>query len=91
MTGMGRGAGNCTTELLLSFLKNPKYDLRPVLDAITELFTPLRRKYEWGYIIPQMITGSLNLHPSSAIEFRKGPDKELYRKFFEQMMNELNV
>ena len=31
--GMGRGAGNCTTELLLSFLKNPKYDVRPLLDV----------------------------------------------------------
>ncbi len=91
VTGMGRGAGNCTTELLLSFLKNPKYDVRPVLDAITELFVPLRQKYEWGYIIPQMITGSLNLHPSSAIDFRKGPEKDMYRKFYEMMMNELNI
>lgn len=91
VTGMGRGAGNCTTELLLSFLKNPKFDVRPVLEAITELFVPLRQKYEWGYIIPQMITGSMNLHPSSAIEFRKTPEKDQYRKFYEMMVNEINL
>ena len=31
MGGMGRGAGNCAMELLLGFLKNPKYDIKPVL------------------------------------------------------------
>lgn len=87
VSGMGRGAGNCTTELLLGFLKNPKFDIRPVLDAITELFLPLREKFEWGYIIPQMITGALNLHPKDAIEVRKTEDKDNYRKFYERMMN----
>ncbi len=33
MAGLGRGAGNCQTELLLGFLHNPKYRLRPVLSA----------------------------------------------------------
>ena len=88
VSGMGRGAGNCTTELLLSFLKNPKYDLRPVLDAIQELFLPLRDKYEWGYIIPQMITGMLNRHPQDAIAIRKTEDKDNYRKFYDHMMND---
>ena len=31
MMSMGRGAGNCAMELLLSFLKNPKYNVFPVL------------------------------------------------------------
>ncbi|MBF0254847.1 MAG: aldolase catalytic domain-containing protein, partial [Candidatus Omnitrophica bacterium] len=42
--GMGRAAGNCPTELLLGFLKNPKYDIRPVLDLISKEFIPLREK-----------------------------------------------
>ena len=86
VSGMGRGAGNCTTELLLSFLKNPKYDLRPVLDAIEELFLPLQSKYEWGYIIPQMITGMLNRHPQDAIAVRKTEEKDMYRKFYEHII-----
>ena len=88
VSGMGRGAGNCTTELLLSFLKNPKYDLRPVLDAYQELFLPLKEKYEWGYIIPQMITGMLNRHPQDAIAVRKTEDRDHYRKFYNHMMND---
>jgi 4-hydroxy 2-oxovalerate aldolase len=87
VSGIGRGAGNCTTELLLGFLKNPKYDIRPVLDAIEELFLPLKNKYEWGYIIPQMLSGSLNMHPEKAIQVRKTEDKDAYRKFYETLMN----
>ena len=30
MMGLGRGAGNCPMELLLGFLRNPKFKLRPV-------------------------------------------------------------
>ncbi|HZK22421.1 MAG TPA: aldolase catalytic domain-containing protein [Oscillospiraceae bacterium] len=87
VSGIGRGAGNCTTELLLGFLKNPKYDIRPVLDAIEELFVPLKDKFEWGYIIPQMICGSLNIHPEEAIKVRKTEEKDAYRKFYERMIN----
>ncbi|MDR1758916.1 MAG: aldolase catalytic domain-containing protein [Fibrobacter sp.] len=87
VSGIGRGAGNCTTELLLGFLKNPKYDIRPVLDAISELFVPLSKEYEWGYIIPQMISGMLNLHPEDAIKVRKTAEKDDYRAFYEKMVN----
>ncbi|HQB64661.1 MAG TPA: aldolase catalytic domain-containing protein [Fibrobacteraceae bacterium] len=87
VSGIGRGAGNCTTELLLGFLKNPKYDIRPVLDAIQELFVPLKDKFEWGYIIPQMICGALNIHPEEAIKIRKTEEKDAYRKFYERMIN----
>ena len=85
--GMGRGAGNCPTELLLTFLKNPKFDVRPILDTIANGFIPLQKEQnlEWGYIIPQMITGAFNYHPESAIKFRKGDDRENYRAFWMQV------
>jgi len=69
--GMGRAAGNCTTELLLGFLKNPKYDLRPVLELIEKYFMPLKDELKWGYEIPYMITGIMNKHPRSALAFMK--------------------
>ncbi|MBF0494863.1 MAG: aldolase catalytic domain-containing protein [Candidatus Omnitrophica bacterium] len=83
--GIGRGAGNCPLELLMGFLKNPKFDIRPVLDVISKEFLPLREKIEWGYIIPYAITGMFNEHPRSAIAFRKTPSKDDYKKFFESM------
>ncbi len=83
--GIGRAAGNCTLELLLGFLKNPKFDLRPVLDLISKEFLPLREKIEWGYIIPHAIAGMMNEHPRDAIAFREGPDKDNYRAFYEKL------
>jgi 4-hydroxy 2-oxovalerate aldolase len=83
--GIGRGPGNCCQELLLSFLQNPKYKLRPVLQLIQEHYLPLREKIEWGYIIPYMITGNLNEHPRIAIKYRDSADKDDFVKFYDTL------
>lgn len=83
--GIGRGPGNCNLELLLSFLQNPKYNLRPVLQLIQEKYLPLSKEIEWGYIVPYMITGMLNEHPRVAIAFRDSPEKDDYVKFFDKL------
>jgi 4-hydroxy 2-oxovalerate aldolase len=83
--GIGRGPGNCCQELLLGFLQNPKYKLRPVLQLIQDHYLPLREKIEWGYIIPYLITGILNEHPRVAIAYRDSPDKDDYVKFFDTL------
>src|ERR1700690_813520 len=83
--GMGRGAGNCPLELLLSFLKNPKFDIRPIIEVIQELFIPLKAETEWGYHIPYLVTGMLNEHPRSGIKVmseKKMPD---LRKFYDDL------
>jgi len=86
--GLGRAAGNCPLELLIGFLKNPKFDIRPILDLISNEFIPLREKIEWGYIIPYAITGMLDEHPKSAIALRNGDKKENYREFYESLLGE---
>lgn len=83
--GMGRAAGNCPTELLVSYLKNPNYELRPVLDVIERLFIPLRQQVEWGYIIPYTITGILNEHPRVAMALRNSEDKDKYVEFYDKL------
>ncbi|MFH1504997.1 MAG: aldolase catalytic domain-containing protein [Candidatus Omnitrophota bacterium] len=85
--GIGRAAGNCPLELLIGFLKNPKLDIRPVLDLISKEFISLRKKKEWGYIIPYFISGMLNEHPRQAMALRDGKDKEDYRNFYESLVN----
>jgi len=87
--GLGRAAGNCPLELILGFLKNPKYDIRPVLDLISKEFIPLREKMEWGYIIPYAITGILDEHPRAAIALRESAKKEDYREFYESLVGEV--
>lgn len=84
--GLGRAAGNCPLELVLGFLKNPKFDIRPVLDLISKEFIPLREKMEWGYIIPYAITGILDEHPRAAMALRESDKKENYREFYESLV-----
>ncbi len=89
--GMGRAAGNCPTELLLGFLKNPKFDIRPVLDVIAKEMIPLSKDVEWGYVIPYAITGILDEHPKSALELRESDRKENYREFYDSFAGSSEV
>ena len=89
--GIGRGPGNCTLELLLTFLKNPKFKLDPILEIIEKEFLPLREKMEWGYIIPYMITGVLNQHPRTAIALRSGKDKDKYVDFYHTLIGDTDL
>jgi len=89
--GIGRGPGNCPLELLLAFLKNPKYKLDPILEIIEKEFLPLREKMEWGYIIPYMLTGILNQHPRSAIALRAGKDKDKYAAFYKTLVTDIEL
>lgn len=82
MDGMGRGAGNCTMEMLMGFLKNPKYSIIPVLRFVESEIRKLKEQgIVWGYAIPYLCTGILNVHPRSAIAAMKENDKE-YAKFY---------
>lgn len=89
--GIGRAAGNCPLELLLSFLKNPKFDIRPILDVIGKYIIPLREEIEWGYSIPYMIAGVLNLHPQEAMELhslpKDDPRRNDFRAFYEKCLD----
>ena len=83
--GLGRGAGNCPTELLMGFLKNPKFDIVPVLEAISEFILPLRAEIPWGYHVPYMLTGIRDLHPQEAIQWMNSPDKDDLVKFYKHL------
>ena len=87
MMGMGRGAGNCAMELLLSFLKNPKYNVFPVLKFIEEHMLPLKESGAvWGYDIPYLLTGRLNQHPSAAIDYIKSGETH-YADFYTDLLD----
>jgi 4-hydroxy 2-oxovalerate aldolase len=88
MSGIGRGAGNCPLELLIGFLHNPKFHLRPVLKTCRDLFVPLRREMHWGYSIPYALTGALNRHPRAAIEWHAGKTPDDFVAFYDSVIEE---
>ena len=85
MSGMGRGAGNCYTELLMGFLRNPKYRMSPVLKFIENHMVPLKKAgVVWGCDVQYMITGNANQHPRTAIAFT-GEGRTDYDNFYTQI------
>ena len=88
MSGLGRGAGNCPMELLLGFLRNPKFKLRPIIRLLQEHMPEIRKTVEWGPLVPYNITGQLNLHPRAAIEFRAGENRSDFVSFYDAVMSE---
>jgi len=88
LAGLGRGAGNCPMELLVSFLHNPKLKLRPLLQCIQDYIEPLREELRWGYSIPYMITGQLNQHPRDAMKFIDETDARDIVGFLDSMLDE---
>ena len=88
VSGMGRGAGNCHMESLLSLLRNPKYRLSPVMDFIAEEMPKIKESgASWGFDIPYMLTGALNIHPSSAIKFIKDGRND-YSEFYKELLED---
>ncbi|NOY75083.1 MAG: nucleoid-structuring protein H-NS [Kiritimatiellaeota bacterium] len=85
ITGIGRAAGNCPLELMLSYLKDPQFSIEPILQVIQDVFIDLRKEIEWGYLLPYMITGMLNEHPRVAIALRKSDRKDHYADFFREL------
>lgn len=85
MMGMGRGAGNCAMEGIMGFLKNPKFKILPVLKFVEEYMLPLKQSgLVWGYDVPYLVTGLLNMHPRTAISAVAENDTE-YAEFYKAM------
>ena len=85
--GMGRGAGNCYMELLLGFLRNPKYSLNPILKFIQNRLLPLKKSgVVWGCDVQYMLTGQQNQHPRSAIAFT-ADKREDYSNFYQSLLD----
>jgi 4-hydroxy 2-oxovalerate aldolase len=71
ITGMGRGAGNLKTELLLTYLESAKE--LPVayreLSKVVSEFEELRKHYQWGTSLPYMFSGAKSLPQKQVMEW----------------------
>ena len=76
-----------TIEALLGFLKNPKYRINPLLKFIEKHIVPLKESgVVWGYDVPYLLTGILNQHPKTAIQFSKEGRKD-YNDFYLELLD----
>jgi 4-hydroxy 2-oxovalerate aldolase len=89
MAGLGRGAGNCPMELLIGFLRNPKFHIRPIYQVVQEQLLPLSRTVEWGPYVQYNITGQLNEHPRSAIAARSAEKRDCYVAFYDRLTSDV--
>ena len=74
LCGMGRGAGNTTTELMASYLNrkhHKNYDMNEILDAIDMYMTGFEEKYSWGYSTPYFIAGLYQCHVNNIAYLQK--------------------
>lgn len=69
--GMGRGAGNLKTELLLTYLnKEEKLNVDfNILGDVVEAFNPLLDKCKWGTNLPYMISGANSFPQKEVMEW----------------------
>lgn len=71
ITGMGRGAGNLKTELLLTSL-NSEQDLKVDFDAlgrVVDVFSKLQQSHGWGTNLPYMVSGANSLPQKDVMEW----------------------
>jgi len=85
MFGLGRGAGNCPIEILIAFLKNPKYRMLPLLQTIQDHIHPLQKQIDWGYHIPYLVTGAMNEHPRLGMDWMESDQKNDFVTFMRKM------
>lgn len=70
--GMGKGAGNLNTELLLEHLNlfyGKKYKVAPLLEVIDEVINQLHSEFYWGYAPEYYLSSAYHCTPSYASHF----------------------
>ena len=75
--GMGRGAGNASTELLASYINEHHggtYNIPVLLDTIQTYLNPIRESIHWGYDLPMFICGTEHAHVDNVYYLEKNTD-----------------
>ncbi|MDN0069408.1 MULTISPECIES: aldolase catalytic domain-containing protein [Collinsella] len=70
--GMGKGAGNLNTELLLEHLNlfyGKSYRIAPLLEVIDKVINQLHSEYYWGYAVEYYLSSANHCTPSYASHF----------------------
>jgi len=69
VNGMGRGAGNLCTELIIRYLNENvgrEYGMLPILDLVDRYINPVFQTSPWGYSVAYYIAAVTSCHPDYA-------------------------
>lgn len=94
--GMGRGAGNLCTELMVDYMKkryNKNYDTVPILEIVDNYLLPIYLQKRWGYTIEYFLASSLDCHPNyvSYLMDKQNIPVRVIRNMLEQIPKEKRV
>lgn len=70
--GMGRGAGNLCSELIIDYLNkkfNKKYQLSPILEVVDNILADIKKQNYWGYSLEYYLSAINHCHPNYCIYF----------------------
>ncbi len=77
LMGMGRGAGNASTELLAAYLNEKhgaNYNIPVLLDVIEKYIIPLKDSIIWGYDLPMFVCGAKHSHVDNVYYLQRHTD-----------------
>lgn len=72
--GMGRGAGNLNTELIIQFLKqntDKNYNNLPLLKVMDSVLNPIKAAYPWGYSVEYYLSSANDCSPIYSSHYYK--------------------
>ncbi len=70
--GMGRGAGNLNTEVIMDYLNSyygKKYEIQPVIDSFNASLSGIYKEKGWGYSMYSYLCSVNNCNPNYASYF----------------------
>ena len=75
MFGMGRGAGNLQTELVI-INKNENIEIKNIIEVLTFIQTYIKPFYQtnenlWSYDLDYLLSGYLKMHPNYIVKMRE--------------------
>jgi 4-hydroxy 2-oxovalerate aldolase len=75
VAGMGRGAGNLSTEMLLAYCLSDdrsEYDFTPIMKLSAQSFSELKASYGWGASPLYLLAAKWRIHPTYVQQLEAG-------------------
>lgn len=93
--GMGRGAGNLCTEIIMDYLNEvfvTNYDCKKVVDVYNKFIRQFYEKEPWGYSLYYYLSSIYGVNPNFSTYFRgQKYTEEMFEKFLKSLVGREKV